>query len=157
VRRLGISIASACNLMLDCFPIFIIKLFNRNAERNPFGTAPQDVQEGRTTHPRHLLPQYQKRRILIQPQGRRQRLRERTRQHPQRGTPTPTQANAVIQKYKDAADSASKNSDLEAQIRKVQESLEKEKEKSYQEFEKYKRSVEEREGKQASETGRKLR
>lgn len=35
--------------------------------------------------------------------------------------------------------------------------MEKEKEKSYQEFEKYKRGVEEKEAKQATEAGRKLR
>jgi uncharacterized phage infection (PIP) family protein YhgE len=67
------------------------------------------------------------------------------------------QANAIIGKYKDAADQANKNSDLEAQIRKVQENVEKEKEKSYQEFEKYKRGCEEREAKQATEAARKLR
>jgi hypothetical protein len=45
-----------------------------------------------------------------------------------------TQANNIIQKYKDAAEQANKTSELEAQIKKVQDSLEKEKEKSYQEF-----------------------
>jgi hypothetical protein len=47
---------------------------------------------------------------------------------------TLTQANNIIQKYKEAAEQANKNSELEAQIKKVQDSLEKEKEKSYQEF-----------------------
>ena len=45
-----------------------------------------------------------------------------------------TQANTIINKYKDAADQANKNSDLEAQIKKVQDNIEREKEKSYQEF-----------------------
>ena len=44
------------------------------------------------------------------------------------------QANNIIQKYKEAADQANKSSELEAQIKKVQDSLEKEKEKSFQEF-----------------------
>jgi len=47
---------------------------------------------------------------------------------------TLTQANNIIQKYKEAAEQANKNSELEAQIKKVQDTLEKEKEKSYQEF-----------------------
>lgn len=45
-----------------------------------------------------------------------------------------TQANTIISKYKDAADQANKNSELEAQIKKVQDNIEREKEKSYQEF-----------------------
>jgi hypothetical protein len=115
------------------------------------------VQEGGAADQGHLLPQHQERRVRVQPQGRRQRLRERTRQHPPRGTPPPTQANNVIAKYKDAADAAGKNTELEAQLKRIQDSLEKEKEKSYQEFEKYKRAVEDREAKQATEAGRKLR
>lgn len=67
------------------------------------------------------------------------------------------QANNIIQKYKDAADQANKNTQLEAQIKKIQDNLEKEKEKSFQEFQKYKRNVEERQSKQATEAGRKLR
>ena len=47
---------------------------------------------------------------------------------------TLTQANKTLQKYNEAAEQANKNSELEAQIKKVQDSLEKEKEKSYQEF-----------------------
>ncbi len=47
---------------------------------------------------------------------------------------TLTQANAIIGKYKDAADQANKNNELEQQIKKVQDAIEKEKDKSYQEF-----------------------
>lgn len=42
------------------------------------------------------------------------------------------QANAIIFKYKDSADSASKTADLETQLKKIQDSVDKEKEKSYQ-------------------------
>ena len=42
------------------------------------------------------------------------------------------QANGIIAKYKDAADQANKNTDLENQIKKVQDNIEKEKERSFQ-------------------------
>jgi hypothetical protein len=92
------------------------------------------VQKGSPTNPCDLLPQHQKRRLLEQPQSRGQRLRKRTRHRSQIGNSLLTQANSIISKYKDAADQANKNSEIEAQVKKIQDSIEKEKEKSYQEF-----------------------
>lgn len=60
------------------------------------------------------------------------------------------QANTIIVKYKEAADRANKNDELEREIKKVQDTVEREKEKSFQEFEKYKKSCEDRESKQTN-------
>ena len=67
------------------------------------------------------------------------------------------QANNIISKYKEAADRANKNEELERELKKIQDTVEREKEKSYQEFEKYKRTCEDRESKQSTEANRKLR
>lgn len=44
------------------------------------------------------------------------------------------QANTIISKYKEAAERANKNEDLEREFKKVQDMVEREKEKSFQEF-----------------------
>ena len=42
------------------------------------------------------------------------------------------QANTIINKYKEAADRANKNEELERELKRIQDMVEREKEKSYQ-------------------------
>ncbi len=82
-------------------------------ERVPCRTAPQNVQESGPTHQSHLLPQHQKWRIWVQPQVRCQCLWVRARLHHPRCIYFYIQANNIINKYKEAADKANKNDELE--------------------------------------------
>jgi chromosome segregation ATPase len=67
------------------------------------------------------------------------------------------QCNNIIGRYKDAADKANKNDDLERELKKLQDSVDREKDKSQIEFEKYKKAAEDREAKLSQDANRRVK
>lgn len=67
------------------------------------------------------------------------------------------QCNQIIGRYREAADKAQKGDELEKELRKLQENVDKDKEKSQQEFEKYKKAAEDREAKMSQDASRRVK
>lgn len=97
-------------------------------------TAPQNVQKSGPAHQSDFPPEHQERRVRIQPQGCSRGILAGIGCGYKRGRSIPTQCNSIISKYKDAAEKAGKNDDMEKELRKLQEGVDKEKERSREEF-----------------------